>query len=119
MIKISELAKKVQEIGEANPTVRYDLIYQEHYPNEVAMCAYQLNGSPACLVGRALHELGVDIETLVEFDGGEDPIFSEEIKQVVKDNPDLFRIDDPEALEFLEEVQHNQDSGLPWGDAVR
>lgn len=118
MIKVSELAAKVKEIGEANPDVLYEDIEEELTGTAAVSCQYQLNGTPACIVGRALSELGVDIETLQRFDNwlGNG---SEAIDTVVRDLPQIFECDSNSALYYIRDAQSDQDSGVPWGQAVK
>lgn len=81
------------------------------YP-DLDYCHYESDGQPACLVGHALHRLGVPVETLALFDfesGG--------IEQVVGDNPDLFE-GGGKPLYAVSWAQQLQDEGLPWGGAV-
>lgn len=117
MIKVSELAAKVREIGEANPDVKYQDIELELTGDAESSCQYQLNGTPACIVGCALSELGVDIETLKEFDNllGKG---SETINTVVHNRPDIFVCDSLDAHFYLRDAQEGQDSGDTWGEAV-
>lgn len=117
MIKVSDLAAKVKEIGEANPDVLYSDIETELSGETVESCQYQINGAPACIVGRALSELGVDIETLKEFDNllGKG---SETINTVVHNRRDLFKCDSLDALWYTRDAQSEQDSGATWGVAV-
>lgn len=116
-IKVSELAAKVKEIGEANPDVVYQDIEEELTGNAESTCQYQLNGTPACIVGQALSELGVDIETLQRFDNwlGNG---SEAIDTVVRDLPQIFECDSLDALYYTRDAQCNQDAGETWGEAV-
>lgn len=70
-----------------------------------AGCVYYRDGLPVCLVGQVFAQIGV-----------ERPL---EGCTVVEQRPEILSLFDEEALEFLQEVQIEQDAGHPWGEAVR
>lgn len=87
-----------------------DFVYVK--PDENFGCVYVLDGAPSCLVGNALHRLGVPIEqlkthntvtanTLMEYLSGEGIIETSE-----------------RATEVLRAAQSIQDQGYPWGAAL-
>lgn len=117
MIKVSRLAEKVREIGQANPAVIYEEVVEEltGEPFEGG-CLYQMYNAPSCLVGQALHELGVRVSQLREFDSH--PCGDTGIDSIISQYPDMFDRDDDDSLLFLTKAQRSQDFGTPWGDAV-
>lgn len=117
MIKVSELAAKVREIATANPDVTYFDIYREKFADTESLCMYQLDGEPGCLVGQAMFELGLDPETIKEFDDL-NSFGSEAIRAVVYLRDDVFELDDADELEFLSYAQSAQDEGQTWGEAI-
>lgn len=89
------------------------------YEGEGTFCAYVASGEPSCIVGNALHRLGVSIPTLVEMDRcaiGGAVISSPKVLEVLEDSGfDL----DYEAVMLFSTAQVLQDDEVPWGDAVR
>ena len=89
------------------------------YEGEGTFCAYVASDQPSCIVGNALHRLGVSIPTLVEMDhctvGGE-AISSRKILEVLEGSGFIL---DNDAVMFLATAQVLQDAEIPWGDAVR
>ena len=63
----------------------------------------------ACLIGQALHNLGVDRSTLESYEelGADYVINSMEIPVGSIQNPEVF-------VEWVETVQRGQDSNMPW-----
>lgn len=119
MIRVSDLAAKVVEVGEANPYTsypeRYTDITGESY-NYRDACRYQVDGQPACIVGVALHELGVSIETLDMFDHRPDS----SIYQLMRDYSGVyFELDDEVAQRFVSVAQGDQDmEDAKWGSVI-
>lgn len=119
MIRVSDLAAKVVEVGEANPGTsypeRYTDITGESY-NYRDACRYQVDGQPACIVGVALHELGVSIETLDMFDHRPDS----SIYQLMRDYSGVyFELDDEVAQRFVSVAQGDQDmEDAKWGSVI-
>lgn len=103
---ISGLEKRVREIAEQRPDVRY--------PH--TQCFYSrgkcLDESTGCLIGQALADLGVDMAALNKLE--EDATYGVH---------DLYRehSDDPLTGDFtwLKRVQTNQDRGETWGECVK
>lgn len=89
------------------------------YEGEGTFCAYVANGEPSCIVGNALHRLGVSIPTLAEMDycaiGGA-VITSPKVLEVLEYRG--FTLD-YDAVMLLSAAQTLQDDQVPWGDAVR
>lgn len=89
------------------------------YEGEGTFCAYVAFDEPSCIVGNALHRLGVSIPTLVKMDKcaiGGAVISSPKVLDVLEDSG--FILDD-EAVMLLSTAQVLQDDDVPWGDAVR
>lgn len=80
---------------------------------------YAAYDEPSCIVGNALHRLGVPIPTLVEMDhctiGGE-AISSRKVLEVLEGSGFIL---DNDAVMLLATAQVLQDAEIPWGDAVR
>lgn len=92
-----------------------DFVYQ----GEGTFCTYAAYDEPSCIVGNALHRLGVSISTLEKMDHcmiGGAVISSPKVLDVLEDSGfDL----DYEAIVLLSTAQVLQDDEVPWGDAVR
>lgn len=112
MIKTSDILKKVGEIAKSNPDITYPHRMMDMGAEEVENlpCLYTYNGQPACIMGMALNELGVSIETLEDFD-----VAGETIRVVIRDNPSLIE-DDGHALK-LYSIQKLQDVGYTFEKA--
>jgi hypothetical protein len=68
--------------------------------------------SAGCVVGAALHRLGVPLETLQKYEGSPASL-------VMVDTIDLNSMHDAmNAGDFLGRVQREQDGGTPWGEAL-
>lgn len=119
MIRVSDLAAKVVEVGEANPYTSYPERYTDITGESCDYkdtCRYQVDGQPACIVGVALHELGVSIETLEMFDHSPDS----SIYQLMRDYSGVyFELDDEDAQDFVSLAQEDQDMGdRKWGSVI-
>lgn len=119
MIRVSDLAAKVVEVGEANPGTSYPERYTDITGESCDYkdtCRYQVDGQPACIVGVALHELGVSIETLDMFDHRPDS----SIYQLMRDYSGVyFELDDEDAQDFVSMAQEDQDRGdAKWGSVI-
>lgn len=108
-IKVSDLWNEVIKVSQDDPEFVYDR------DEESGKCSYQRNGEPSCIVGHALHRLGVSIEDLKAFDTMSDS----DINEIILSNHDIFEVDSMAAKRGLEFTQANQDSGKPWAEAVR
>lgn len=105
----ADLASEVRAVARSYPNYKYE--------SSEDSCAYFHLGqdmehySAGCIVGHALHRLGVSYEDIEEYN------FSTEICELI----DLFM--PPEGRDnaseaFLMAVQQKQDVGLPWGKCV-
>lgn len=72
-------------------------------------CFYVHGNEPGCIVGHALHRLGVPLETLKEHesDAARAPL------------NDLFPEVTEGAMDLVDSVQYLQDRGEPWGEAIK
>lgn len=80
---------------------------------------YVAYDEPSCIVGTALHRLGVSISTLTEMDrrtidGA--AISSRNVLEVLEGSGFIL---DNDAVMLLATAQVLQDAEIPWGDAVR
>lgn len=82
------------------------------YKTEGGACTYAEEGSPSCLIGRALNRLGVSIETLQYFDSKADSAID-----TLADNGHVNM--DQKAINFATEVQQWQDVHFSWGQAYK
>lgn len=90
-----------------------DFIYNSRYVNG---CFYVSRGEPACIVGRALHSIGVPIETLSAMDVGMDGTITHPgTVEVLKDAGFLPTT---AALAVMRRAQAVQDAGGTWGEAM-
>lgn len=83
------------------------------------VCRYVHEGKPDCIVGQFLAARGVPLEYLKEADtaysGGGEP--GDELLHSLA-RKEVINID-VKSISVLFEVQHLQDNGRTWGDAVR
>lgn len=88
-----------------------DFVYE---PHDNGLCTYVHNGQPDCLVGQALHKLGVPLDALERIQDGDtfDPAGIGEVSD------DTFELT-PLATSLLAEAQRYQDTGYPWHDALQ
>ena len=110
-IKPADIWAEVQKIAAKNP----DYVYPKR-PEEFPACAYQRNGEPSCIVGKALFKLGVDVDTLEGFDSGGESGINEILCEL---DGELFDLSDTTGLTEVVLVQSKQDQEVPWGEAVR
>ena len=106
-VKVSELWAEVLKVAQEQP----EHVYEK---GEFGRCNYERNGEPSCIVGHAMHRLGVSTFDLREFDASGDSA----IEDIIEANQDLFDRDDKLSMELLIDAQNSQDQGLPWGLAV-
>lgn len=78
-------------------------------------CKYTIDGAPSCIVGEALHRLGVPIDVLREMDCTFDPMFGEDGKRLLENKGYTF---EDAAEQVLIAAQSEQDSGHTWGNAL-
>lgn len=87
-----------------------DHVYKQHIG---AGCSYVYEGQPDCLVGRALHKLGVSIETLEAMDEDFGAFYSV-VSTHLPEELDITA----EAWRVLSLAQECQDRGHTWGVAL-
>lgn len=76
-------------------------------------CVYAKGGAPSCLVGLALHKVGISLSALVRFDKHKEAgIPSELVSHGLLDIP-------LESAEILDRAQSLQDQGETWGEALK
>ena len=86
-----------------------DYVYNP--PEEMAsqgQCYYVHGDQPGCIVGHVLNLFGVSLETLSTVEGN-DAFYA--IRKLLPSTSEVVR-------EFLTDIQHNQDNGMRWGEAV-
>ena len=79
-------------------------------------CLYVYNDKPDCLVGVILHKAGVPIEALRQCQSQKD---SSAIAILPLLRQAGFILTEPEVTQWLINLQHAQDSGDTWGEALR
>lgn len=115
MIKISALLAEVKRIQADMPDVDYfdrlnDLMEGDE-EGVYGECVYVLNLEPACIVGLALHNLGVTIDRLYDYEAHGNTNIADIAQSFTND----FDIDSNAALSKLNNIQENQDGGVSWG----
>lgn len=115
-IKVEDLYAQVRIIAEEHPERIYHDYYAEVFPEaDHAECAYFLeNGAPGCIVGHALHRLGINAQDVEEMNTGIG----------VTDLLDSISYVDPmdrrqmSMVNWLTIAQSAQDRGEPWSSAI-
>ena len=107
VIKVSDLWAEVKKVAAERP----DYVYSEE------PCQYQYDGKPSCIVGHALHRLGVSIEALEALDAAQEGggVPASGLPSYL---PILVEEGSRSALLSVCEAQEAQDDGIPWGEAV-
>ncbi|RKN35962.1 hypothetical protein [Streptomyces hoynatensis] len=107
-ITVTDVINAVLAVADEGP----DHVYEQQAGTD--MCRYtheSLSGTliPGCLIGTALHRLGVPLERLERYEG-------EQVLPLLRalGIPVSYAAADP-----LREVQEAQDDGTPWGEAIR
>lgn len=110
-IKATALLQKVLEVASKNP----DFVYQDEFPGRP--CKYEIDKKPACLIGRGLHEMGMDLGEITKLEErrGEGGM---SVLGLFDEMPHLLEEDDPDAVFLMCEMQIHQDSGKPWAEAA-
>ncbi len=104
-VDLEALAAEVRKVAAENP----DYVYPENN------CVYfDREGQPSCIVGHGLYRLGVTADDL-EVEDDSDLVRVENAENVWG----LFRGLSSQSLDWMAEVQWNQDVHIPWGEAVR
>lgn len=111
IIKTSDLWAEVIKVAKEQP----DHVYDRSGPDGKNKCSYQRYGQPSCIVGHALHRLGMQIHELEEFDDLGDSGIGD---IVLYHSGELFEIDDRDALEFVCRTQDLQDQEETWQNSV-
>lgn len=101
-ITTAELWDEVKAVAAETPDYIYD--------SEV--CWYARNGAPSCIVGQAMHRLGIPVDMLATFD------LHGPIAPVVGHFTELFDVLDDGTLDALKVTQAWQDNHRMWGEAV-
>lgn len=79
-------------------------------PERTAECRYVCDGKPMCIVGHAL--INLDVLSV-------DVLGRNNLKSIIALNGLVGGLGiDRDRLHWLEDVQHWQDSGKPWAEAV-
>jgi len=85
----------------------FDHVYEAHDN----VCQYVDGGQPDCLIARALHDYGVPVAVMAEWDTP-----NQEIRQAWQVfNPGFLTL---AAVKVFEVAQNKQDAGQSWGRAV-
>lgn len=107
-IKIDEhqAIATLRELAQGNE----DFVYTKHD----RACLYVHDGQPDCLVGQALHKLGVPLDALERIQDGD--AFETTAIDVVTD--DAFELTDG-AVRVFKAAQAEQDNRQRWADALR
>lgn len=95
-----------KQIEEAGP----DYVYTA--PEESQTCQYVVDDQPSCLIGRALYDYGVPLETLAGWDAP-----TQVIRKVFDELAPDFLTED--AATVLAAAQETQDTGGTWGLALQ
>lgn len=108
-MKTITYADALNALNEAVKAKGYDYVYTKRGN----FCYNVFDGNPDCIVGHALVWLGVPVEWFA------DSMLNENATTVCNtlNFRGMFDIEE-DAIEFLSEVQVEQDSGTPWGKAV-
>lgn len=90
-----------------------ELAYERRYYiyddfNESGGCQYINNGQGSCIVGKALVNLDIDPEEIIRLEGNP---ASTVVSELVDSGWQA-------SLDWLDNVQIEQDNGTPWGEAV-
>jgi hypothetical protein len=104
---LDALEKAVADRGE-------EYVYPRQGTDTNSSCLYwhKNEQAPGCLVGLALHQLGVSAEVLESFGPAG-------IRMLAPSLPHLSGVEmSPAALELMSKVQCYQDQGMPWGSAL-
>lgn len=110
-VDLDELIKTVVAIAEENP----DFVYKDGIEDDegAIKCFYERNNKPSCIIGRALHRLGIHIGILRRMDN------AESIDEAHSTGIYEFLDGDEVKILWLETVQREQDNLVPYGACVR
>lgn len=113
---LADVTRTVTELVAEQP----DYVYSSPEHQRSALTCFYVhtdedgdNAAPGCLVGAALHKLGVPLDVLSGYEG----------KDAYRAASNLLTLPSDEqrnsALQFLSAAQSYQDGGLPWGESLR
>lgn len=95
---IKDLADRVRGLATEQPAARRE-------------CSYVYDDEPHCIVGCALHDLGVSLDALQAAEGTG-------VAEIAADWIGLDGTDDQLQARWLARVQWSQDNDWPWAEAV-
>lgn len=101
-ITTTQLWDEVKAVAAENPDYVYDL----------ETCWYARGGEPSCLIGQAMHRLGVPVDMLATFD------LHGPIGAIVGHFRESFDVTDDGTFEALKVTQAWQDNKNSWGESV-
>lgn len=106
-ITTDDLAREVRAVAAADP----GRMYNADEDGIDHACVYFKDGCPSCIIGQGLARLGVTFSDLESHNE------STEILDLVSE---LFSADliSARSLDWLQEVQRQQDKSLLWGTAI-
>lgn len=102
-ITVADIVRATREVAAERP----DFVYVS--PLLSGYCVYTHNGEPSCLFGHALLRLGLPMSCLEEL--------STNVAIATACRQLNIPLTDGEARS-LADVQHAQDNGVPWGEAI-
>lgn len=102
---------EITRLAKANPDFRY---LTANNMELTESCLYVKDGQASCIVGQALHNLGVPLE---EFEEHEQLQGSTTIKKILGMDDIQLEFHRKE-LEWIDDVQESQDANVPWLDSV-
>ena len=125
---IDRLVLAIRKIVEERPSVRYEPVAGQGCSYIAGSCTDKTCG---CLVGQGLFDLGFSRRTIKKYDYAIYAVMRDlftkhgtmaSIKQLSKEEQKQWesdKITHKASLTWLSEVQHNQDWGKPWAEAVK
>jgi hypothetical protein len=85
-------------------------------PDAPGPCSYVHGDTPGCIVGHALHNLGVSIDLLRAMDCSDEPIIDTAYElELVPAGVTMTE----KAIQFFTAAQMHQDMRARWGEALR
>jgi hypothetical protein len=112
---VEKLIDTVKDVAHESP----DYVYDYATEGIGRACTYfKKSGTPGCIVGHALHRMGVTLDDMMyEDETGCDRNYNEE--HTITDLVNALDLPiGPHQLEWLAAVQGKQDNRQPWGQAV-
>ena len=116
-VTYEDVLAEVIKVGEAEP----DFVYTEQPDADYDGTCHYLYGNDegegrGCIVGQALLNLGISKERIESFREDYADVFLPNVLALA--TPDAYS-SGYEALKTLTYIQYAQDSGEPWGEAVK